>query len=138
MTEQHSEQENVNENKDGRQEKREVVRHLPCVLTIDELAEQGQGLAALYAEAADLEASKKAAMSEYRAKQDALERKAKSVVEILHDRTVWRTVECEEILDYAERRCSVFRLDTGEQVEERTLTDAECQAEIQEGEDTEE
>jgi hypothetical protein len=38
-----------------------------------------------------------------------------------------RTIECKEVLNYRTGNAGVFRLDTGERVEERPLTGAERQ-----------
>ena len=41
-----------------------------------------------------------------------------------------RTIECKEVLNYRTGNAGVFRLDTGERVEERPLTAAERQMKL--------
>ena len=106
---------------------KQVERFLRYDFSEDEKQELAQGMARKVTEAEDLEDQKKAVTSEYTAKINAAQAEAQSKAKKLTSGYEMRNIECEEIFDYKQTEVRVIRLDIGEQVERRGMTNYELQ-----------
>lgn len=112
---------------------RSLTRDLRCDLTLDQVREKGEHLARQSAEQDLLKAKNKA---EKTAMAEAEKEKAAEISRTAYDvrtRSELRAVECEWQADYGRDRAVLVRLDTGAELERRTLTAEERQMELQIG-----
>ena len=86
---------------------KKVVRHLPCVLTNDDIKLRNRELLR--------------ALNNI----DSAEAAARRLRRELADGEVYRRIECLEVRDYANGRVVTHRLDTGDRVDDRPMTDSE-------------
>jgi hypothetical protein len=116
---------------------REFERTLPVPLSVSELIERGAMLASEQQKRDGLEIDKKAHADEIKRKIDAASKEITRLSHIVHDKAEDRPVRCRETRDYVRGVVEVIRLDTGELVESRVMSEHERQREIQEigGED---
>lgn len=110
-----------------------LSRMLPCDLTDQELLQRGQKVAELVAKKEALEAEKKDTASEFKAKIDRLESDIASIAKEVRSKKEYREVEVSTTKDYKRKVAETVRQDTGELVEQRTLTPAELQLELVQG-----
>lgn len=103
---------------------------LPVRLTTDELTAQAEIMANAEAELSTLEDQKKAATSEYKAKIDQVQACMSKAAALLRSKQEHRTVETEIVHDYRKATVTETRLDTGEVLSTRNMTQAECQLEM--------
>lgn len=107
--------------------KKPVLRKLPCILTPEELQARGQSLASCRMEIDRLTAEAKSLAAEYKDQLKGLGQESKRLAKVVKDRQETREVRCEAVLDFKDGRFCVARLDTGEVLEGRPLTDGERQ-----------
>lgn len=112
------------------QETRQVTRMLPVALTHDEQREliQQQYVAEADIEAAGVE--RKDLGRKLNRRVDDNRKKIAEIKRVIASGRQDREVECEETLDYQAGQVRVHRLDTGELVEERELTQEERLADL--------
>ncbi len=103
------------------------TRFLPCKLTPDEIRERGEKLASLRNQIADVEASKKQAMENFKSQLTTLTKIADDITEEISTKSEWRSVEITENKDFDKKKAFTIRLDTEEVVETRALTPKELQ-----------
>lgn len=80
--------------------------------------------------ARDLEENKKAVTSQFASQINEAVAKSNMAAQKLESGFEMRTIECEEVFDYDRSTVETWRLDTGEKVKERTMTQAELQREM--------
>lgn len=109
---------------------RNIVRPLRCTLTEEEVNDRGRTVAqlteALFDAERSLEREKEASKNAVKeAEAIVLGRKAElsAAARVVREREELRPVECVETMHRAERRCVVTRMDTGEVIERRPLSD---------------
>jgi hypothetical protein len=116
-------------------------RSLPCKLGQAELSEKSDEMARHQLEVNNIEAAKKSANSHFKAKLDEKAAQLTGLAQAIADRAEYRSVKCEwrfEQAGFDSDRNPVFhpeqktlvRLDTGEAVEVRPITDAERQMKL--------
>lgn len=98
---------------------------LPCELTEYEVAERAKTLAELHAKQDKLEVEKKAVVDDFKGKLDHVERDMKILARQVRDRSEHRDVEVDERLDDIRFVIETFRLDTGEIIRSRPMTQDE-------------
>lgn len=111
-----------------------VEQRLRCPLTPEEVAARAGELAdkvglldQLYQDNAAAEEAAKYAKKARAAAEAAAERECASLSHDVRTRSETRPVECEEIIDWSKRIVEISRIDTGEVVGTRSITDADRQ-----------
>lgn len=99
-------------------------------LTDKELLEHGTKLAELHQELATIENELDTIKSQFKSKIAAVETNIGREVCLVRDRFEYRNVTCERVIDYAAELVTETRLDTGEIINKRDLTEGERQMEI--------
>ena len=108
-------------------EKRSTARSLRYDFTENEKTILAEEMARKITEAEDLIDQKKVVASEYTAGINLAQAEAQSKAKKLTSGFEMRQIDCEEILDYSKKKVMVIRLDTGEHVESRIMTNYELQ-----------
>lgn len=103
------------------------TRFLPCKLSPDEIRKRGEKLASLRNQIADVEASKKEAMENFKSQITTLTKLADDITEEISTKAEWRSVEITEDKDFENKKAYTIRLDTLERIETRALTPQELQ-----------
>lgn len=124
--------------KDHRTKTTKEKRRLRVPLTDAELIAAGQRLADEIREIQSLEADAAAVSKQYKAKIAEVQAKLDVTRGLVHDRYEIRQVEVANVLDYTDVKSRTFRLDTGEMIEERKLTEDEKQSSLPFDNETEE
>lgn len=109
---------------------REFERTLPVQLTVPELIERGYMLAQQNDRRSDIEGDKKEANEDFKKQLEIVGTEIWRLKRIVLQKAEPRPVKCREIRDYRRAVVEVVRLDTGELVESRVMTEAERQREI--------
>jgi len=109
------------------QEKQEMLK---CALTHDELLQFGEELANNQQEAKELEDQLTNIKNDYKAKTSAKEAEIIRLGNLIRQKYEMRPVDCEVTFDFDEGRATVKRMDTGEIVLTRPMTDTELQREL--------
>lgn len=99
-------------------------------LTDKELLEHGGKLAELHQELATIENELETLKSQFKSKIAAVETNIGREVCLVRDRFEYRNVTCERVIDYVIELVTETRLDTGEIINKRDLTESERQMEI--------
>ena len=107
--------------------KRNTTKFLKYVFTEEEKRGLAENMVRKVTEAEDLEDQKKAVTSEYTAKINSAQAEAQSTAKKLTSGFEMRSVDCEEQLDYDQKKVTTIRLDDGEIVENRTMSNLELQ-----------
>lgn len=107
-----------------------VVRLLACKLTEEELRDRGQKLAATRLEIDRLTVEVKVVASEFKDQLKGLGQESRRLAKAVKAGSEDRDVKCEQVLDFVDGTYSVQRLDTGECMDTRPLTDGERQLQI--------
>lgn len=115
------------------------TEYLKCPFTQDELNKLASDMARFYMDKTNFEADKKAVASDYKAKIEAADARINEIAVHLSTGFEMRTIKCELSKDFEERKVYTYRMDTGELVETRDMTDSEMQMSFRlaEGEDSE-
>jgi hypothetical protein len=109
-------------------EKRErFERHLRVILTKVQVEEYADRAAHLLSEMDDREESLKVAAKQAKAEIESLAARMRELSGYVRDKAKYQDVECERVFDYARGTVTETRSDTGEQLSERAMTDAERQ-----------
>ncbi len=103
-----------------------IERELPCKLTDDELRMRGDAMADAELEVDKLKAERRAVNKKIFAATDARNKLAHVIDEELEN----RVVVCKWIGDFEHNAWNLIRQDTGEQVEQRTMTAADRQGSL--------
>lgn len=101
--------------------------YLKCILTEDEIRDNGIALARANSEVATLEARKKEFNDQIKADVSAAESKISKLSMMLQNGYEYRDVECRLERDYENRKVTTWRLDTGENVKTRDMSPDEYQ-----------
>ena len=107
--------------------RRESSRFLKYILTRDELHDLGNTMARKVTERDALEDE---ITSTYAAKINAAQAEAHQAARLIQNGYDMRQIDCEEESDFTHQTIRITRLDTGEIVEERTMTNYELQQSI--------
>jgi hypothetical protein len=97
-----------------------------------------QGMAQSVIKARDLEEEKKTITSQFASQINEANATANSAAQKLESGFEMRTIDCEELWNHKTKTITIIRLDTGEEVRERTMTNRECQEDMWEEEKAEE
>lgn len=103
---------------------------LKCDLQDTELLQFGEDLANAQSEIHELNTQLDGIKKEYKSKTSALEAEVDKLGNLLRQKYQMREVECEVTCDYDEGIVIVKRMDTGEEVKRRPMTDSELQREL--------
>lgn len=103
-------------------------RSLRCQLTQDELLAAGEKLADMLDALRCTTSERENVTKQYKAKEAELEAQIETQQLLVRNKSEIRTVDCENILDYTDVKCIVKRLDTGEVIVDRKLTEDEKQS----------
>jgi hypothetical protein len=107
-----------------------TTKKLPTQLSEEELRERGDALAESVEKTAALAEEKKAQDAEINGKIKLSKEITRKLSRIIASKTEDRDVECDVVKDYKAGTVTTFRSDTGEQVDQRTLTAEERQEEL--------
>ena len=111
--------------------KREIVKEfLKCILTEKETREIAQNLAVAVMSKDEAEGALKSAQTQIKSKIALHEAELTSFAEKLRSGFEMRNVECEVDADYELGKVTIIRLDTGEIVRERTMSNDERQGKL--------
>ena len=103
------------------------TKRLPVVLTEDELAVRSQELAKAVGDLEETDEARKASASFHGAEVKAARAVVARLSKVVRERREYRDVEVKDVFDYAEKRVDTVRLDTGERVWTRAMTEDERQ-----------
>lgn len=101
---------------------------LQVPLTQEEQLAAGKKLSEAVRTLTSCQAQAKSAASQFKAKIDEMQAKINHLQILISDGYELRNVPCENVLDYTDVRCRVIRLDTGEIIADRKLTEDEKQS----------
>lgn len=104
-----------------------ITKNLPCKLTEVELKEFGRKLAVKCEDIAAEESRQKDQKSEMKARLDGMESERATLAIVVRRQEEQRDVEVEEFYDYAAGKVTQTRLDTGEKIRVRPMTNEERQ-----------
>ena len=108
-------------------ELKSIVRNLPCALTRDELLDRADELSSTVQQIAVEEDRASNIKSQLKASMAELEARSSKLAAIVRSREEQRDIECRQTLDAEHGMVSVWRVDTGAEVERRKATPAELQ-----------
>lgn len=100
------------------------------MLTGAELKDRGQELGQAHGKLDELDAQLAQAKSSNKAAKDPVESKIRELAQELRSGKTYRDVEVQEVHNYEEKKAFYIRLDTGDVVRERPLTEKELQADL--------
>ena len=103
-------------------------RSLRCQLTQTELLAAGEKLADLLDTLRCTTGERENVTKQYKAKEAELEAQIETQQLLVRNKSEIRTVDCLNVLDYTDVKCIVTRLDTGEIIVDRKLTEDEKQS----------
>ena len=107
-----------------------ITRTLPVLLTAEEMLDRGARAAHLDRREEEITAAANAAKSDYKHQLEAVVAERRLLQERIRSKQEHRDVSCEERHVYRTGKVVVVRCDTGEQIDERPMTDAERQTEL--------
>lgn len=103
------------------------TRLLKCELTEEEVLEKGQQLARAEEERDQNATEKKAVVSQYKQKDDALASTISQLTTQINTQSEYRQVEIEDMPNYETRMMETYRKDTGERIATQAMTAEELQ-----------
>jgi hypothetical protein len=106
------------------------IRHLRVPLTDKELLAHGDRLASLLDQHRGLEAEETSIRQQYKAKISEVEAQVESEQVLVRNKSEIRKVDCLNVLDYTDVMGRTYRMDTGECIEERKLSEDEKQSSL--------
>lgn len=110
-----------------KQETITTKRHLRCALTQEELIERGQKLTYHMAEVQAAENDLASFKSQSKSRIDAATAEVRKYQQQVAEQAEWRDVECEDRMDFDSKTVTSIRLDTGEIIGTRRMTEDELQ-----------
>jgi len=115
---------------DGTVKVEKFVRNLRVKLTALEVAERADRAAHLVEDIAAKELTMKAAAKHAKARIEEVAAELRRTSTEVRDHATYRDIECERQYHYRMRLVCEVRKDTGEVVDERPMTERECQLEL--------
>ncbi len=106
-------------------------RSLRCQLTQPELLAAGEKLADLLDNLHCTVSERENVTKQYKAKEAELEAQIETQQLLVRNKSEIRTIDCVNVLDYTAVKCIVTRLDTGEVIVDRKLTEDEKQSTLE-------
>jgi hypothetical protein len=106
---------------------RQTKRYLKVMLTEREILDSGRELAREQSQFAKVEIEKAAAAKGYGDELNECRGRIRRLTDAVNDGIIDRDVDCEEIAELENHRVVTVRKDTGEQIDDRAMTDAERQ-----------
>lgn len=103
------------------------TKQLRCTLTQDERLQRADELAKAHQEVEAEELRQKEIKSQLKAELEAKQATRSSVAHIVASGAEYRPVDVEQVYDYLVCRVYATRLDTGERIEDRRMTEDERQ-----------
>jgi len=108
-----------------------IVRHPASVaLSKDELVDRADELSKLIEERTTLEDTAREVAKEHREQLKKMRERIEDLGDVVRSRKEIREVECKEVPDFDKEVVELFRLDTGERVHARQLTEEDRQMRI--------
>lgn len=107
-----------------------IAKALRIELTAEEVADRAQRAAHILSERDEKESAQKAQQKHAKSQIEELEAELRRLSNEVRDRATYTQVECEERHNYKRRKVVVVRLDSNEVIEERDMTNAESQREL--------
>lgn len=104
---------------------------LVCDLNEQEVRQYSNELARLVTEQAEVEAEKKEVMSDFTAKINKIVADSRVLSRKVSTRKEERQVECDREFDYTKGMVYTVRMDTGETIDQRKMTEDEKQERLQ-------
>lgn len=103
------------------------TRTLRVDLSRDEVAEYADQLAQATQEEAQVENERKAVAATFKQRSEEVSARKSRLASLVSNKCDWRPVKCSRVLNYQEGTVSVYRDDTGERIERRSMTEDEAQ-----------
>ena len=110
--------------------RKEITKLLRVELTAEEVYEAAARMASAVLSLRETERSKKESLAGYKERIDSARADMAINAELIDKGTREEEIACEQVFDYKLSKMAIFRLDTGDQVEERELTEEERQMEF--------
>lgn len=110
--------------------KRVFTRNLKVELTPEEIAKRAIAMAGQHAELARVTLEEAEIKKQYKATLARIEAEITEQVVAVNSGFVYREVECEDIEDWDGKRIVSVRRDTGEEIDQRPMTEKERQLEL--------
>lgn len=107
-----------------------LILELPCALTDAETLLRGNELARCQLELGKIEANKKANAADFKAQAEAIENRIARLARVVAEKEESRPVECRLEEDRNAATMKTVRVDTGEVVSSRPMTEAERQSRL--------
>ena len=108
-------------------EERKTTRVLKYVFTSTERLDMGDHLANGFRNLQSTQDELSAVQAQYKSAMKRIQGEITGIVHKVNSGWEMRTTECKEVLNYRTGNAEIFRLDTGELIEERPLTATERQ-----------
>ena len=108
-------------------QRQKFSQQLDCKLTPQEISEAAEKLAEAARLKNEIADSKKTAMAQFKAQEDSAQADINRFGQLVRSKLEMRSVECEKVMDYNDGTVSEFRLDTGERLRKREMTEPETQ-----------
>jgi len=106
------------------------TRMLRVALTQEELLTAGDKLAELLDNHRQAVSARESLTKQYKAKESELDAQIESQQILVRNKSELRKVICQSVMDYTDVRAYTTRLDTGEIIEDRKLTEDERQSSL--------
>lgn len=116
--------------------KKNVFHELKCILTPKEFTERSKALAAAHVEKSRVESALADFKAHNKEQMTRIENEISSLARVIDSESEYRTVECEQTPDFASGTMETYRMDTGERITIRDLTEDEKQARLPLGKPT--
>ena len=107
-----------------------ITKSLKCQLTSDELLAAGLSLAEALEREEALENEKKAVTDQFKAQITEVTAQVTVKRNLVQNKYEYRPTDCEEIHDFTKSVVNIYRLDTGELINQRAMTQDEKQGKL--------
>lgn len=119
--------------KDAAEEKTKTTHErnlLKCQLSQEELLQYGDELATALDNLRNLQEEKESVVKEFKAREAAFEATIGAKQLLVRNKYEHRQVDCHLVLNYTKQTATLIRLDTGDIIKERAMTQDEKQMEL--------
>lgn len=108
-------------------ESKMLVENLPCTLTVEESHNYAKTCARLIRELEKVEGKKKVSTSEFKERIDSINARSRMLSEYVNSNQQFRDVDVRQEFDFGLGVVRKIRVDTGEVIETRAMTNEESQ-----------
>lgn len=105
-------------------------QQLPCKLTDKEILDAADKMAEAERQLTETEESLKTVKAQFKAQTEQAQAEVARYANLIRSKTEFRMIECEKFMNYEAGVITETRLDTGEKLGEREMTEAEKQVQM--------